>query len=94
MLTAHMPALVPHLQEVQAAAGGDGAPESTSLPAPSGPVSHSDALAHLSLRDKQAAGGEAADDAAEAGEEAEEEVVEALMFQKKTTWGLGGAAVL
>ena len=91
-----MAALVPDLQEVQAAAGGDGAPEETSLPAPPGPVSHSDALAHLTLREKQAARGEAADDAAQAGggEEEEEEVVEALMFQKKTTWGLGGAAVL
>ena len=54
------------LQEAQAAAGGDAATEETSLPAPTGPVSHSDALAHLSLREKKAAGEEVT--AEEAGE--------------------------
>ena len=40
--------------------------------------------------DEQDEGGEKAHDNKEEGEEE----VEALMFQKKKTWGLGGAAVL
>jgi hypothetical protein len=90
----HMLIFVHDLQEAQAAAGGDAATEETSLPAPTGPVSHSDALAHLSLREKKAAGEEVTAEEAGEGAEEEEEVVEALMFQKKMTWGLGGAAVL
>lgn len=75
--------------------------ESCNVPAPRGPaaalgegrrwLSHSDALAHLSLKEKGVVGEE--EDPANAGEE--EEIVEALMFQKKAnSWRLGGAAVL
>jgi len=47
----------------------------------------------LTLKEK----GESAEVPLAAGDEeleAEEEVEEPLMFQKKRTWGLGGAAVL
>jgi hypothetical protein len=49
----------------------------------------------LSLQEKKkVAGEELSEKGVEEGEEEEEEAVEALMFQKKTTWGLGGAGVL
>jgi hypothetical protein len=51
-------------------------------------MSHTDALARLSLRDQ------VADSKTEEEEEEEEESEEPLFLQKKRTWGLGGAAVL
>ncbi len=88
-------------EEPSAASGGDASSEANNLAAPKGPaaslgegrrwLTHSDALAHLSLKEQGGLGEE--EHPAHAGEE--EEVVEALMFQKKTrSWRLGGAAVL
>jgi hypothetical protein len=58
-------------------------------------LTHSDALAHLSLKEQGGVGEGEEEHPAQAGEEEEEEVVEALMFQKKArSWRLGGAAVL
>ena len=77
--------------------------EVNNLPAPKGPaaalgegrrwMTHSDALAHLSLKEQGGVGVGEEEHPAQAGEE--EEIVEALMFQKKArSWKLGGAAVL
>jgi len=77
-------------EEPSAVKGSDASSEACHVPAPSGPVSHSDALAHLSLKEK---GGE--DEPPAQGDGEEEEVEEPLMCQKKArSWGLGGAAVL
>ncbi len=72
---------------------GDARIEKEHVTAPCGPMtpmSHTDALARLSLRDQ------VADSKTQEEEEEEEESEEhePLFLQKKSTWGLGGAAVL
>ena len=65
-------------KELRRIRGGDVTSAESEASAPKGPLSHSDALARLSLLEKVGVEG----------------VVEALMFQKQRTWGLGGAGVL